>query len=472
MAGVTVGKGAVRGQMPAPTTVLNMPRFIEFISRERGWVLKLAWLVGALVVATVLTDFRVRFGMSAGGMPLLFYLPAIILITLTTGLRVGIASLVLTDLVVWYIFLPPTFGFELLSHTQIVTMSLWTIISGLLVAICYFLRVSLQQLWRSEARYRKLVGVTSDIVWVTDGGGHIHFPNDSWSRITGMEWPAFKGRNWLSSIHEEDRPALIPEGVKEDEAHQVEFRLWDSKASDWRWFRSRAVAIYDSKGEITEWITAMRDVHEPKLARERASIMLGESRHRLKNLITIIDALAKSSAGRAANNPDTDAFLKRFLGRLHALSAAADLALAGNNQFIELSAVVQATLAPFEGSHIEIEGPQLVLQQETGGSIALAIHELATNALKYGALSSPNGSVSLSWDVIPTSNGERLTITWKEHGGTPPRQPEREGFGTRVIRAASARERDGKVDFEYPADGLLCRIAFTQPRQPDETATA
>jgi two-component sensor histidine kinase len=266
---------------------------------------------------------------------------------------------------------------------------------------------------------------------------------------------------------------LIPEGVKADEAHQVEFRLWDAKANDWRWFRSRAVAIYDSNGEITEWITAMRDVHEPRLARERTNIVLGESRHRLKNLITIIDALAKSSAGRAASNPDTDAFLKRFLGRLHALSAAADLALVGNNRFIELSAVIQATLAPFaEGQHlIRVDGPDLILQQETGGSIALAVHELATNALKYGALSSSSGTVSLTWDVINTPDGERVTVTWKEHGGPAPQKPEREGFGTRVIRAAPAREREGKVDFEYPADGLLCRIAFTHAKQPEE-ATA
>jgi PAS domain S-box-containing protein len=473
MAGVTLGKGAVRGQMPAPTTVLNMPGFTEFISRERGWALKLVWLVGALLAATLLTAFRARVGMPAGGAPLLFYLPAIIIVTLTCGLRIGIASLVLTTLLVWYVFLPPIFAFGPLAHGQIVTLSLWTIVSSILVAISYFLRMSLQQLWRSEARYRKLVGVTSDIVWVTDGGGHIHFPNDSWSRITGMEWPAFKGRNWLSSIHEEDRPALIPEGVKADEAHQVEFRLWDATANDWRWFRSRAVAIYDSNGEITEWITAMRDVHEPRLARERTNIVLGESRHRLKNLITIIDALAKSSAGRAASNPDTDAFLKRFLGRLHALSAAADLALVGNNRFIELSAVIQATLAPFaEGQHlIRVDGPDLILQQETGGSIALAVHELATNALKYGALSSSSGTVSLTWDVINTPDGERVTVTWKEHGGPAPQKPEREGFGTRVIRAAPAREREGKVDFEYPADGLLCRIAFTHAKQPEE-ATA
>jgi PAS domain S-box-containing protein len=473
MAGMTSGKGAARGHMSAPATGLNMPDFIAFISREHGWALKCAWFIVTLIVATLLTVFRVQLGMSAGGIPLLFYLPAIILVTLTCGLRFGIVSLVLTVVFVCYVFLPPAFGFGPLSHTQIVTLSLWTIVSGFLIAISYFLRVSLQQLSRSEARYRKLVGVTSDIVWVTDSEGNVESPNDAWSRITGMAWPDFSRRRWLKSIHEDDRMTLMPLNVNADEAHQVEFRLWDSKANDWRWFRSRAVAIYGAQGKITEWITAMRDVHEPRLARERTNIILGESRHRLKNLITIIDALAKSSAKNIGANPDTDAFLKRFLGRLHALSAAADLALAGNNKFIELSAVVQATLVPFaEGQHhIKVSGPSLILRQETGGGVALAIHELATNALKYGALSSPNGSVSLTWDVITVPDGERVTIIWQEHGGPAPAKPEREGFGTRVIRAAPARERDGKVDFEYPADGFLCRIAFTQTKQADESSS-
>jgi two-component system CheB/CheR fusion protein len=306
--------------------------------------------------------------------------------------------------------------------------------------------------------------VTSDIVWVTDGDGNVYSANPAWSRITGVAWPEFGGLKWAQSVHEEDRPLLAPTNSGAPDFHQAEFRLWDAASNDWRWFRSRAVAIASSDGEIEEWITAMRDVHEPKLARERAAIMLGESRHRLKNLVTIIDALAKSSRPATNSNAETDAFLKRFLGRLHALGAAADLALAGDNRIMDLGAAARATLAPFtEGHrHIQISGPDTILSQETGGSVALALHELATNAIKYGALSVPDGSVSLTWETTPVADGEQVVIIWKEHGGPPPKPPEKVGFGTRVIRAAASRERDGKVDLDYPETGLCCRLSFTQ----------
>jgi len=448
----------------------QIPRFVEFLAHERSWPLRYLWLIGPLAVATILTYFRVAFGIGATGTPLLFYLPAIIVTTLTAGLRLGIASLIATIALVWFLFVPPTFSFQAPSSSQLLTFALWSVVSAILITLSYFLRTSLQQLSHSETRYRKLADVTSDILWIADANGAARGPNPAWDRITGTTWPEYQGHNWLKSVHEEDRAALNPAGSNADTYQQAEFRLWSTAANDWRWHRARAVAITAPDGRVMEWITTIRDVHEPTLARERTKIILGEWRHRLKNLITIIDALAKSSAQNMRTNPDTEAFLKRFLGRLHALSAAADLALAGNNISIDLSAAARATLAPFseDQHHIKISGPELVLPQETGGGIALAIHELATNAIKYGALSVPGGSVSLTWDCDPVPEGERVTIIWKESGGPAPEKLEHEGFGTRVIRSAPLRERDGKVEFEYPAEGLLCRISFSLPPRTAE----
>ncbi len=465
MVGVTAdGQEPARVQAFAPEPALEIPPFISFVAHERPWALRLWWLVMPLAIATLLTYLRLLTGFGSAGVPLVFYFPAIIATTLTAGLRFGAVSLAATLFLVWFLFVPPMLTFHGPTRDQIVTLVLWTLVSGILVCLAYFLRLSLRQLSRNEARYRKLVAVTSDIVWVTDGDGHVHMANPAWSRITGVAWPNFSGLKWAESVHEEDRPLLAPSSSGAPDFHQAEFRLWDANSNDWRWFRSRAVGITSPDGQIVEWITAMRDVHEPKLARERAAIMLGESRHRLKNLVTIIDALAKSSRPAGNSTPETDAFLKRFVGRLHALGAAADLALAGDNRIMNLGAAARATLAPFtEGhSHIQISGPDTILSQETGGSVALALHELATNAIKYGALSAPDGSVSLTWETAPVADGERVVITWKEHGGPPPKPPEKPGFGTRVIRAAASRERDGQVEIEYPADGLYCRLSFTQ----------
>src|SRR6185312_567273 len=161
-----------------------------------------------------------------------------------------------------------------------------------------------------------------------------------------------------------------------------------------------------------------------KLASDRRDLMIGELRHRLKNLLTIIDALAKSSRPRVESGTEIDGFLKRFLGRLHALGAAADLVLAGKRVAVDCGAIVRATLSPFmqdNAARILISGPDMQLSEQTGGTLGLAVHELATNALKYGALSTDAGRVFVRWSVTPLGDGdERVEIEWKERGGPPP----------------------------------------------------
>ena len=450
---------------------LYYPLFVYFLVRERSWVLRLSWLIAALAAATALTYLRLVLGFGSAGIPLAFYFPAIAVTTLAAGLDFGAAALLGSLILVWFLFVTPVLTWQLPTWDQTATLVVWTIVSAILVVFAYVLRVSLRQLSYNEKRYRSLVEVTSDIVWVTDDRGHSYAPNDAFSRITGMQWPEFAGRKWLKGIHEEDRQSLMPSGARADEYHEIEFRLWDATSRDWRWFRSRAVAIKSPQGEITEWITTMRDVHAPRLARERNAIILGESRHRLKNLIAIIDALAKSSRPRTVQKgSDVEAFLERFLGRLNALGTAADLALAGDHRVMELGEVIRATLAPFsEGNHqIAISGPPAVLAQDAGGSIALALHELATNAIKYGALSVPQGSVSLFWSIEPDAEGVRVCITWSESGGPPVVPPEKEGYGTRVVRAAASHGREAHVKIEYAPAGLVCRLSFIQSASPPD----
>lgn len=443
-------------------TKLSAP--IVFLAKSRSWGDRFAWLAGALAVATVLTYLRLQAGLGSAGVPIVFYFPAIIVVALVSGWEYGIAALMLSIVIVWFVFVPPAFSFHAPSRDQFVTLTLWAMVSASLVALAYFLRLSLQGLLRSESRYRQLVSVISDVVWITDGDGNVHHPHPSWTRVTGMAWPEYRDRGWLKSVHEEDRPALKP--TETDGYHAAEFRLWDGAAGDWRWYRSRAVALTGPDGEIEEWITTMRDAHEAKLARERNELMIGEGRHRLKNLVTIIDALAKSSRQRtASDNPELDGFLKRFLGRLHALGAAADLVLAGNHLSVEIGAIVRATLAPFmeeNANRYRIAGPVIQLSEPTGGGLALAVHELATNAIKYGALTAPDGYVSIGWTSAPVTDGERVVIEWQEHGGPKPAAPEKEGFGSRVIKSVPAREKNGEVTIAYQPDGLYCRIAFVQ----------
>jgi two-component sensor histidine kinase len=192
-------------------------------------------------------------------------------------------------------------------------------------------------------------------------------------------------------------------------------------------------------------------------------LVLGEARHRLKNLMAIIEALAKFSGTRPGENSDIDAFLQRFLGRLRALGAASDLVLKFGPGVLEANAVVHAVLEPFLSDapqRLRFDGPELELSEHFGGALAMAVHELATNALKYGALSVRSGSVTLRWRSVPRDDGETVEFVWQENGGPPPQRPEKDGYGHRLIRSVAAREIDGEVRIEYPPEGLVCRISY------------
>jgi two-component sensor histidine kinase len=192
-------------------------------------------------------------------------------------------------------------------------------------------------------------------------------------------------------------------------------------------------------------------------------MVLGEARHRLKNLMTIIEALAKFSGTRPGENPQIDAFLDRFIGRLRALGSASDLVLKFGPGVLEANSVVNAVLEPFTSEspqRLRVEGPQLQLSEHFGGALAMAVHELATNALKYGALSVPGGSVTFRWSATQSDNGERVEFVWEEVGGPPPQRPQKDGYGHRMIRSVTARETDGDVQLDYLPEGLVCRIAY------------
>jgi PAS domain S-box-containing protein len=418
----------------------------------------------------IATGVRVVFGLLITGAPFAFYFPAIMVVTILAGWETGAAAVLVSILIGAWLFMPPTLVFAWPTQAQAINIGIFAAAASFQVALAHWLRQTMERLDESEARFRQLINVTSGIVWTTDGNGEVHTPQAGWSEMTGVAWPAYRGRGWLDSVHEEDRTGLIPDIARLGTQGflQTEFRLRDAQANDWRWFGMRAVPIRNRHGRVRAWIATMTDIHERKRARERREIVIGELRHRLKNLFTVIGSLAQSS--KPPNQPEVDAYLSKLMGRLYALNAAADLVMVDWRVAIEIRAMVDATLAPFmveDSARIEIDGPSLELQEETGGALALAIHELATNALKYGALSAPEGKVALHWSCAPGPDGEQFIMTWKELGGPPPAIPNQEGFGTRVVQFSAAREKFGEVSMDYQPDGLFCRIAFIRtPAKP------
>jgi two-component sensor histidine kinase len=278
--------------------------------------------------------------------------------------------------------------------------------------------------------------------------------------LAGGDWVQHPESFWLQSIHPDDRDLWPPE--RTDGQQRVELRLRNERG-EWHWYSLRATPVRDSAGRLCEWIGTLQNIHDQKLASEHRDLVIEELRHRMKNLVTVIDALAKNSRRSEREEPGVSAYLQRFLGRLHALATAGELVIASNRVSVEASALVKATLAPFmseNAQRIYVNGPKLVLSEELGSGLGLAVHELATNAIKYGALSVSEGQVSLTWSVTPNGNAQAVQFEWRERGGPPPNRPARSGFGTRMIKHVAVREKSGRVDIDYHPEGLLCRIAF------------
>ena len=223
--------------------------------------------------------------------------------------------------------------------------------------------------------------------------------------------------------------------------------------------------IRNADGRIVGASKIARDNSERKMADKRQQILLGEMRHRAGNLSALIGALAKQS--RRPDTPAVDEFLDRFLGRLRSVLAAGELALASSARTPDIADIMRTTLKPFSDiystNRISASGPSFDVSEQVGAGLALAVHELATNAVKYGALSTNQGTVTLSWTLKQADPDKRAEIEWRELGGPTVSTPERTGFGTRVIAAALSGAKDGTVVIEYNADGACCRMAFLIP---------
>jgi len=387
--------------------------------------------------------------------PFATYFPAVAIAGLVGGFWPGFWTLVLSILA-GLVFFMDAGSVQGLSVTHVTSAALFAASAALELVLAIALRDLFWQSRRNENRYRALVEASTNIVSVFDPSGACREPQRGWERLSGMTWPAYSGMGWLEAVHPDDRKKVALTDT-------VEVRIREASSNDWRWFSVRAVPLFDAEGKVEEIVASLRDVTDRKALEERRELLLGDLRHRLTNFMAVIRALV--SAAMPKDNPAVEAFAQTFLHRVGALQSAGDLVLKANAQEVDLAEVVPAVLAPFGGelqSQIVIDGPSLLLKEQTIGSIALACNELATNAAKYGALSKPEGRVSIRWANALDGESERVTFEWTESGGPAVDPPTRRGFGTRIVKAAVDSEQNGEVTLDYPPTGLVCRMTFTR----------
>jgi PAS domain S-box-containing protein len=222
-----------------------------------------------------------------------------------------------------------------------------------------------------------------------------------------------------------------------------------------RWVETLGLAYFEGAGrerQAVSFVGTTQDITERKEREEREHLLMREVNHRAKNMLSVVDSIAHQTA---AKNPSD--FVERFSERIQSLSANQELLVRNEWRGVDLEDLVRAQLSHFAdliGSRIAANGPKLRLRAASAQAIGLALHELATNAGKYGALSTEKGRVDVFWAI----EGETLTMSWTECEGPPVSAPERRGFGTTVVERMAESSLGGTVDLDYAPSGLTWHL--------------
>jgi len=258
------------------------------------------------------------------------------------------------------------------------------------------------------------------------------------------------------------RDAAIPECMM----YRREMRLLLPGGED-RWLEAVGEYIRDENGRALRSRGVVMDVTERVRMERHRQLLMSELNHRVKNTLAIVQGLAHQTFRGLGI---TDAVRRTFEGRLEALSRAHNLLTRENWDSADMRDIVEGALITHGGltERCGIAGPRMRLQPKPAVTLALALHELCTNATKYGALSLPGGFIDVAWRVIQGDGEPRLQIEWRERGGPPVAPPPRTGFGMRMIERALASELRATVNMQFSSSGLICTIdAPLPPLAPD-----
>ncbi|SIT56873.1 Blue-light-activated histidine kinase 1 [Mesorhizobium prunaredense] len=224
--------------------------------------------------------------------------------------------------------------------------------------------------------------------------------------------------------------------------------------------------VRDESGNVVQHFASFVDLTDHKQEQARSRMLIDELNHRVKNTLATVQSIVWQAL---RNTFDPEAIKESIESRLFALSRSHDLLTRENWEGAGLLDLIKAALEPFgvangRSEHFVITGSNIRVSPKVALALGIAFHELATNAVKYGAFSNKAGSVLISWTIEPSPEGSRLILRWQEKDGPPVVPPSRKGFGSRVIERGLAHELEGAVDLDYPAGGVVCTISFPVPK--------
>lgn len=329
-----------------------------------------------------------------------------------------------------------------------------------------------QRAREQDERFKLLATSVPQLVFTTFADGGRTWPSPQWIAFTGVAFDESLGQGWMEAIHPDDREPTRAAWREAEAAgaYYIEHRVWHAAGGEYRWHQTRARPLSGPTGPA-EWIGTMTDIHDLRTLKDRQTVLLAELQHRTRNLLGVVQALARQTMNRSGS---LEAFRGSFEERLGALSRVQSMLAELDYGDVSLRQLIEAELvAHGDGAthtdKIRIEGAPVLLAPTAAQALALAIHELATNAVKYGALAQPDGRLAVTWSVTrPTTRSatgqnrdDVATIDWRESGV---RMAERSGdvragYGTELITRALPYQLNARTELIYGPDGVHCTIA-------------
>jgi PAS domain S-box-containing protein len=320
----------------------------------------------------------------------------------------------------------------------------------------------------SEARFRQFAEASGDVLWMVDAAsGQLVFANAAYEAAFGAR-PAEAAETvdlWLDRVHPDDRAAAAAAKarVTAGEGCSVEYRVAGGEGGE-RWLNDTTFPIVDAGGRVVRIGGIIQDVTEARRAVEVQAVLVAELQHRTRNLLAVVDGIAHQTMEHAGPG---EGFLAAFNGRLLALSRVQGLLSRSDGRRVTIGDIVRLELdalgiALGEG-RLRLDGPEIGLRSRVVQTLALAVHELATNARKHGALSSADGQLEVVWRVGTEEGRSWLSLAWREEGldGTcEPAQTTRGGYGRELIEQALPYALGARTDYRIEGTTVRCTIAL------------
>lgn len=321
----------------------------------------------------------------------------------------------------------------------------------------------------SEAKFETLTDAMPQMVWSTRADGFHDYYNAQWYAFTGVPVGSTDGEAWSGLFHPDDQDrawAKWRRSLDTGEPYEVEYRL-RHHSGEYRWTLGRALPVRTAEGQITRWIGTCTDIHEAKQAAEQNELLSRELSHRIKNIFAVISGLISLTGRKAvALRPVMSELMERIGALARAHEFARPHSPESKPEFGEgsLHGLIAEVLRPYQMASREriiITGDDVPIDDRGATPMALVIHEFATNAAKYGALSSEQGQVT----IRTSRKGEQLSVEWVEQGGPAVAgQPDRHGFGTELAELSIERQLGGTIHKEWKRTGLWIRLELQVDR--------